>query len=139
MLSQTILNLLFTFLVPGLTHSSPTCDSATPTPAPLDYSLLELLNPSQGSEGPLHRLAAASPPCPTVPTPKQKGSISKLIQTHKNFGLLPKSCGQSQPSSHFFRVKIAGGKDAGLGSFPWMALIGYSLIGVGGGWVFRRK
>lgn len=40
-------------------------------------------------------------------------------------------CGKS---ASVIKVRIAGGTDAGLGTFPWMALVGFSLMGTDFKW-----
>lgn len=55
-----------------------------------------------------------------LPVPKS-GQSQSLLPVYPN-------CGKSSPSTstQIFKVRIAGGSDAGLGTYPWMALIGYS-------------
>jgi len=87
---------------------------------------------------------SALPTVPTTPKPTQAtttttaapvtqsaprapaSNYSGPISSHPNVNLLPstKDCGQSLLEEH-----IAGGTDAGLGHFPWMALLGFNVVG----------
>lgn len=88
---------------------------------------------SSGSKcGPTEDKSDDETPSSSPPSSISVASISAEIATHPNLHLLPdkEHCGHGNPS--LLKVRIAGGREAGLGTFPWMALIGYSLIGVGG-------
>ncbi|XP_021951669.1 CLIP domain-containing serine protease 2 isoform X2 [Folsomia candida] len=58
-----------------------------------------------------------------------KGSSTlDRILNHKNLHLLPTStsCGKSDPVE-LTPDRVAGGTDAGLGTYPWMVLVGYTM------------
>lgn len=77
---------------------------------------------------------------PTVVTPRTSLPLTDL-KTHPNFGLLPdlETCGlrryrnkRTRRDSHneallsqFSTNKVSDGKNAGVGEFPWMALLFY--------------
>lgn len=80
---------------------------------------------------------------PKVCCPKKETDVSKVPTTgelihhhegvnavlHKNYNLLPNisECGRSI-LTETVADRIVGGQDAGLGSYPWMALLGFAGI-----------
>ncbi|XP_021947723.1 CLIP domain-containing serine protease 2-like isoform X1 [Folsomia candida] len=134
-----VLNLLVWAVCISGESTAQLCD-----PTPIDSDLLQLLQPKLGPDAKILTLSSGSKCGPTEdksddetpssspPSSISVASISAEIATHPNLHLLPdkEHCGHGNPS--LLKVRIAGGREAGLGTFPWMALIGYSLIGVGG-------
>lgn len=68
--------------------------------------------------------------CPATPiilpgSNTNEESLSQIlsgINNHKNFKLLPSSCGYIDES-----IRIFGGNATGLLEFPWMALLSYQI------------
>lgn len=96
-----------------------TCDVSGTQPrvcCPLEVSSEEDdLNPSHQSSK-----------IPSRPSPNS--ATSDLI-SHKNYNLLPNvsECGRSILTDQLVSDRIVGGEDAGMGSYPWMALLGAAV------------
>lgn len=62
------------------------------------------------------------------PAPTTSDLFVQNLASHRNYLLLPNvtECGRSVLTDQSVADRIIGGQDAGLGSYPWMALLGFS-------------